>query len=527
MIRFVTATDRILFFLASLPFFSSMHRMYLRFFGAVFVVLIASIPALACASVRINEIAWMGTANSASDEWVELHNDSAVAADVTGWTLVAEDGAPAIALAGLLAPGGYYLVERTDDESVPGVAADLVASFGSGLSNAGEKLFLKDSSGLVVDMVDGIPDWVAVGGDNTTKETAQQSASGWITAGATPKAANAESNTTPAPPLEGGGGGGGSAPASSASGANTSSSVAAKASSAKYPRPNITIDAGEDRRVFVGQSVEFSGVALGLYDNPLPFATYRWNWGDGATGVGATTSHRYAFAGEYVVTLEVFSGELRNIARLTVSVEEPMVTIAEVRVGERGYVRIKNDTKREVALAGWKLSDDQSSFTIPPHTILPAGKTITLANDATGVARALGTVTLVATDGVMIAAWSPKELAIAAPVMSSGERVTGEVKGSATEKHPTVKPILPDIALRQGGAPAAALAATMLSAGDGVQGEKAAPYGFWKWGLGLVVLVLLGWAGIAIAHSGTGGVSEADKYAIIEDLIETGEDEKA
>ena len=39
-------------------------------------------------SVVINEVAWMGTANSANDEWIELKNISAGELDISGWQVV-------------------------------------------------------------------------------------------------------------------------------------------------------------------------------------------------------------------------------------------------------------------------------------------------------------------------------------------------------------------------------------------------------------------------------------------------------
>ena len=39
------------------------------------------------ASVFINEVAWMGTTASASDEWIELYNAGSTDVDISGWTL--------------------------------------------------------------------------------------------------------------------------------------------------------------------------------------------------------------------------------------------------------------------------------------------------------------------------------------------------------------------------------------------------------------------------------------------------------
>ena len=117
--------------------------------------------------VVVNEIAWMGTLADANDEWIELHNTTGAAISLTGWTLVATDGTPSITLSGTIPAGGYFLMERTDDTSVPGVTADLI--YTGALGNAGEILTLRDAATTLQDSVNA---WYA--GNNTTKATMQR-----------------------------------------------------------------------------------------------------------------------------------------------------------------------------------------------------------------------------------------------------------------------------------------------------------------------------------------------------------------
>ena len=114
--------------------------------------------------VVLNEIAWMGTTTSPNDEWMELHNNTTGDIDLTGWTLVAQDGTPNIALVGTIPAHGFFLLERTDDTTVPGIPADQI--YTGALENGGEVLELRDASNTLHDIVDA---WYA--GDNTTKET--------------------------------------------------------------------------------------------------------------------------------------------------------------------------------------------------------------------------------------------------------------------------------------------------------------------------------------------------------------------
>ena len=148
---------------------------------------------LLAASVVINEIAWMGTDISFNDEWIELYNITDDAINLNGWTLKAEDGMPEIALTGAISGKGFYLLERTDDESVPGISADLI--YKGSLGNNGEKLRLFDNFGNLVDEVDCADGWPA--GDNEAKLTMEKTNIGWQASresGGTPKALNWQPN---------------------------------------------------------------------------------------------------------------------------------------------------------------------------------------------------------------------------------------------------------------------------------------------------------------------------------------------
>ena len=147
--------------------------------------------------VAINEIAWMGTEASYNDEWIELYNNTDFLINLGGWVLKAGDGSPEINLTGIISAKSFYLLERTDDYSVPGISADQI--YTGALGNSGENLELYDSSGNLIDSVNCGSDWFA--GDNSTKQTMERKnpqSSGndsinWATSqntGGTPKAQN-------------------------------------------------------------------------------------------------------------------------------------------------------------------------------------------------------------------------------------------------------------------------------------------------------------------------------------------------
>ncbi len=110
--------------------------------------------------VIINEIAWAGTAASSSDEWIELYNPGATDINLTGWILRSTDNSPNITLSGIIPAGGYYLLERSDNNTIIDVSMDL--SYSGGLNNTAETLELRDNTNILVDTANqGGTSWFA------------------------------------------------------------------------------------------------------------------------------------------------------------------------------------------------------------------------------------------------------------------------------------------------------------------------------------------------------------------------------
>ena len=95
-------------------------------------------------SIIINEVAWMGTGASADDEWIELYNPGGTSVTLVGWELRGADGAPIIELSGTIPAGGFFLLERSDDNTVSDAPANQI--YTGELENTGETLYLYDAS---------------------------------------------------------------------------------------------------------------------------------------------------------------------------------------------------------------------------------------------------------------------------------------------------------------------------------------------------------------------------------------------
>jgi len=278
-----------------------MKTKYILFF-VLFILF--SITSAAKAAVAINEIAWMGTTADYNDEWVELYNDGSEAVDLSGWSLEANDGQPKINLTGTISANSYFLLERTDDNSVPGITADQIYS--GSLGNSGEYLQLKDKNGTVIDELNFISGWP--GGDNITKQTMERTATGWQTSldpDGTPKAPNSsgtiqetkstmEQPATPTPSTEN--------------------------------KPPIA-SAGDNIIAFIDEEITFDGSKS--YDPDGNDLTYEWNFGEGGTKNDIIVTRKYSYPGTYLITLVVFDNRYYSSDTITVEIYPKKITINE------------------------------------------------------------------------------------------------------------------------------------------------------------------------------------------------------
>ncbi len=116
--------------------------------------------------VVINEISWMGTEASAFDEWIELYNNKPYPIDLTGWQLKDKKGSLDIELSGYINGYDYFLLERTDDQTISNMPAN--QTYNGSLKNEGGHLVLYDSKGNLIDEVDCSNPWFA--GENKKDE---------------------------------------------------------------------------------------------------------------------------------------------------------------------------------------------------------------------------------------------------------------------------------------------------------------------------------------------------------------------
>ena len=139
--------------------------------------------------IVINEVAWMGTSEKSSDEWIELKNLSDKDIDLTGWSLESgeyeieldeekveiEDKKNKIKLEGKIKADDFFLMEKTDGDSTD-EKEDLIYSGSFSLSDSGEDLILRNEKGEKIDEIEVDDNWPA--GDKEADRTMEKTEDG-------------------------------------------------------------------------------------------------------------------------------------------------------------------------------------------------------------------------------------------------------------------------------------------------------------------------------------------------------------
>ncbi len=371
------------------------------------LAIMAWLPSVASAAVIISEVAWMGTAESANYEWIELHNTGATDEVVDGWVL--DDGnSLAIPLQGTVPAGAYVLLERNRTTGAYLVNPPFQIYTGA-LINTGAMLRLTDGSGNVVDVTVNDPDtegW-EIGGDNATKDTAQKTAAGWGTGVPTPGAVNAHlpsmpppeaaESANPNPPT-------GNSGSKATTGSPRVAATPVSATSELVLVPSIS------KQVTVGQPLQLGVVPGGVGETILHSLKYSWNFGDGtaiATS-GKTVSHTYHYPGTYVVSVRAWFASREQTVTQSVTV---LPVTFSFTAGPRGEVQLHNDATYQVDISRYTVIGSDR-FVFPANTIMAPKSTITLPPTEVRFSDA-GQSSLLDRDGVLLAEYPNLPVAIA------------------------------------------------------------------------------------------------------------------
>lgn len=160
-----------------------------------------------------------------------------------------------------------------------------------------------------------------------------------------------------------------------------------------------------------GVAVNFNGT--GSTDPDGSIISYSWNFGDGATGTGATPSHTYAVAGTYNVTLQVMDDAgVTDSAATTATISAPPVNqppVANANGPYTGDLGIpvafssagSSDPDGSIVAYSWEFGDGVTSTAPnPTHMYVEVGN-YTVSLTVTDNSGASTTVTTTATIGAV------------------------------------------------------------------------------------------------------------------------------
>ncbi len=373
---------------------------YLRTTLSLATILALSIitrTAHASTSVQINEIAWMGTSVSANAEWIELYNPSPNPIDLRGWKLSATDGSPNITLSGTIASNGYFLLERTSDATLPSITANQI--YTGALSNSGEHLQLIDTTGAVIDNVDGSSGWPA--GDDTTKNTMQRSGSSWITGTPTPDASN---TTTPQPSSSSSNSDSTTTTTTNSNQNDNSSNGQTDVTDILSPTLNVAKSAyalpiNPDPKYSAHIIIPDSGVmgvtvpmtvSVKVADHKdMVSGKFIWNYGDGSSDMlihNTPVDHMYHYPGTYTVVLVYYSDELKEdpdyLFKKTITIISSDVSI--IGTTDDGGVIVQNNSTDSIDLDSWIIQNADKKYVFPKYTFIPSSGKLYLSSHIIG-----------------------------------------------------------------------------------------------------------------------------------------------
>lgn len=334
-----------------------------------------SYPAFSSAAVSVTEVAWMGDSVSANNEWIELYNSGSSVIDVTGWSL-SDSANLSIVLAGSISAGEYVLLERNRSSEAYLVKPPFLVYTGA-LVNTGATLVLRQADNSIADQVSGGANWETIGGNNTTKETAQYTSQGWITA--TPTPGKIATGVVPDPDteaeedeIEDTGDTNDSENETDTSASKTSNS----SETVRLELSPVTLDVVVDVQsvAYVNQPVVMTATPQDISRSLIPSLQYEWNFGDLATGHGQISTHVYRYPGKYVVTLYASYNRQVSLTRHEITILPVSMSVTR---NESGDIQINNDSLYDVDVSGYQLQGTKNVI-FPPRSIMLPRSTVTI-----------------------------------------------------------------------------------------------------------------------------------------------------
>jgi hypothetical protein len=353
------------------------------------------------ASLQITEIMYSfpgsDTLSGKSREWIEIYNPDSIPVDITKIKLREADTNHTISIssgASTLGPLSYAVIADTpvnfsiDNPNYSGILFDSIFS----LSNTGEPLELRNSSGTIFDSVTYNSSMGANGDGNSLQKINNI----WTASIPTPGVENIflDSSTSTATTSDNQDSSNNTSTSTSSSTSNTSGQavpvtkiitrtlyISAHSGTEdlnNYDEKNsFQVTAGRERMALVGSILEFDAkYTLSQKDQCMPFFT--WSFGDGLEAAGKKVEHTYKFPGEYNVILNANCADSNSVSRTKVKMISPDISIATTINGD---IEIINNSRSEINIGDWVIKGGQKDFVLARDTMISANNKIILSNE--------------------------------------------------------------------------------------------------------------------------------------------------
>jgi hypothetical protein len=301
----------------------------------------------------LNEIAWMGTASNSAEEWIELKNTSTSTVSLNGWQLIgtdSNDNKENIALIfsedDSIEPNSYFLLERTDDGTVPNIVADRI--FTGSINDSDFILRLFSEECVLIDESLANSSWP--GGQKEPERKTME------------RTDNLEWQTSYSP--------------SSINGLfGTPKSINSEPLAGENQIPTAVFGYLPENPI-INQEIIFD--ASSSTDPDGVIVSYLWDFGDGysATTGNPTITHSYVTTSEFLLSLQTTdnAGATSSSTMATINITAAEESTLEIVINEiawmgtsatnseNEWIELYNNTDSDIDLAGWKISKNGNDF---------------------------------------------------------------------------------------------------------------------------------------------------------------------
>ena len=378
-------------------------------------------PVFSFGQIIITEIMYDLPGSDAGREWIEVSNTTGSSVSLSLWKLF-ENGT------------NHNLVLHQGNENLPSggsaIISDNPAKFLSdhpgfngaifdssfSLSNTGETLAIRNDELEDIDSVSYLSDSGAAGDGESLALFGEN----WLAAAPSPGNFSEGSDKEAAPnPNE----------SASSSGGNTSGETV------NFPKGSIKTSIIGEKNILSGADVFFEAGSLGVKGEPLENARHLWNFGDGTILEGEKVLHNYIYPGEYAVFLEVSSENFTATDKLYVSVLPSNLSISSAEVL---FIKLKNDSAKEINLSRWILKAGGKFFIIPENTYIRPNGEITFPGERTLLNGSLEPVNLLYPNGRVAYSFNQKTGAFSSGPSNQASSINFETSPSRAVKLPGV-----------------------------------------------------------------------------------------